>query len=116
MTFADREDAGRQLADQLEYLRGEPVMVVGLPRGGVPVAAQVARKLNAPLDVIIVRKLGVPFQPELAMGAVGEDGVVVTSPDVIAMAGVSSGELMAIEERERARVAASADRYRAGRP
>jgi putative phosphoribosyl transferase len=116
MAFADRDDAGQQLAGQLEHLRGEPVMVVGLPRGGVPVAAQVARKLNAPLDVIIVRKLGVPFQPELAMGAVGEDNVVVTSPDVIAMAGVSPGELARTEAAERARVATAADRYRAGRP
>jgi hypothetical protein len=59
------------------YLRGEPVVVLGLPRGGVPVAFQVAKALGAPLDVIVVRKLGVPFQPELGMGAVGEDEVVL---------------------------------------
>ena len=69
MTFADREDAGRRLAGLLGYLRGQPLVVLGLPRGGVPVAAQVATRLGAPLDVIIVRKLGVPFQPELGMGA-----------------------------------------------
>ena len=70
MFFADRDDAGRRLAARLEHLRGEPVVVLGLPRGGVPVASQVAQALGAALDVIVVRKLGVPFQPELGMGAV----------------------------------------------
>ena len=72
--FRDRVDAGRRLAERLRHLRGEDAVVLGLPRGGVPVAAEVARALDAPLDVIVVRKLGVPFQPELAMGAVGEGG------------------------------------------
>ncbi len=116
MTFADREDAGQRLADRLEYLRDQPVVVLGLPRGGVPVAAEVATRLGAPLDVIIVRKVGVPFQPELAMGAVGEDGAAVTSPDVIAMAGVTDQELATVQSRERAEVAARAARYRAVRP
>src|SRR5262249_13679822 len=83
--------------------------------GGVPVAAQVAGRLCAPLDVIIVRKVGVPFQPELAMGAVGEDGVAVTSPEVIAMAGVTGQELAAVQGRERDGVGARAARYRVGR-
>jgi putative phosphoribosyl transferase len=116
MTFADREDAGLRLADLLEFLRGQPVVVLGLPRGGVPVAAKVASKLGAPMDVIIVRKTGVPFQPELAMGAVGEDGIAVTSPDVVAMAGVTDQELAAVQAREGSEVAARAARYRAGRP
>jgi putative phosphoribosyl transferase len=116
MTFADREDAGGRLADLLEFLRGQPVVVLGLPRGGVPVAAKVASKLGAPMDVIIVRKTGVPFQPELAMGAVGEDGIAVTSPDVVAMAGVTDQELAAVQAREGGEVAARAARYRAGRP
>ncbi|MBO0833324.1 MAG: phosphoribosyltransferase, partial [Actinobacteria bacterium] len=116
MGFADREDAGRQLAGRLEYLRGEPVVVLGLPRGGVPVAAQVASRLDAPLDVIIVRKLGVPFQPELAMGAVGEDDVLVTSPEVIRAAHVTNQELAAVRTRERAEVETRAARYRAGYP
>ncbi len=116
MTFADREDAGQRLAERLEYLRGQPVVVLGLPRGGVPVAAQVATRLGAPLDVIIVRKVGVPFQPELAMGAVGEEGAAVTSPDVIAMAGVTDQELATVQSRERAEVTARAARYRAVRP
>ena len=74
MPFRDRTDAGRRLAVRLRHLRGENVVVLGLPRGGVPVAAEVARVLDAPLDVIVARKLGVPFQPELAMGAVVEGG------------------------------------------
>ena len=74
--FIDRVDGGRQLAEQLHHLRGTPdVVVVGLPRGGVPVAAEVAAALDAPLDVIVVRKLGLPFQPEVAMGAIGEGGM-----------------------------------------
>ena len=77
--FADRADAGRQLAARLQHLRGQRIVVLGLPRGGVPVAFEVARALGAPLDVIVVRKLGVPFQPELGMGAIGEDGVRVLS-------------------------------------
>jgi putative phosphoribosyl transferase len=77
--FRDRRDAGRRLAARLRHLRGENVVVLGLPRGGVPVAAEVARVLAAPLDVIVVRKLGVPFRPELAMGAVGEGGAVVVN-------------------------------------
>jgi putative phosphoribosyl transferase len=116
MTFADREDAGKRLADQLCYLRGQPAVVLGLPRGGVPVAAEVAARLGAPLDVIIVRKVGVPFQPELAMGAVGEDDAAVTSRDVVAMAGVTDQELASLQARERAEVAARAARYRAVRP
>jgi putative phosphoribosyl transferase len=113
--FSDRVAAGQELASLLVHLRGQPVVVLGLPRGGVPVAAEVARALDAPLDVIVVRKLGVPFQPELAMGAVGEDGVRVIDPDVVRMARVSSAELAAIEARERAEVDRRARRYRAGR-
>jgi putative phosphoribosyl transferase len=115
MLFTDRADAGQQLAGRLEHLRGEPTVVLGLPRGGVPVAAEVARTLEAPLDVIVVRKLGVPYQRELAMGAVGEGGVEVTDPQVIHMAGVRPRELAAVEKREQAEVERRAERYRAGR-
>jgi len=73
MLFANRDDAGRRLATRLKPLRGQPV-VLGLPREGIPVAAQVARALGAPLDVIVVRKIGVPFQPELAMGQPARTG------------------------------------------
>jgi len=114
--FSNRTDAGRRLAARLAHLRGEPVVVLGLPRGGVPVAAEVARALGAPLDVIVVRKLGVPFQPELGMGAVGEDGVRVLNREVIRLAGVSAEELAAVEQREQAEVARRAFRYRGGRP
>ncbi|HEY7265865.1 MAG TPA: phosphoribosyltransferase family protein [Trebonia sp.] len=114
-TFADRADAGRRLARLLGHLRGQRVVVLGLPRGGVPVALEVARALGAPLDVIVVRKLGAPPQPELAMGAVGEDGAIVINPEVLRQAGVGGDELAAAREREQAEVAARAIRYRAGR-
>src|ERR1017187_3209902 len=99
MVFCDRVDAGRALARKLEHLCGESVVVLGLPRGGVPVALEVARALDAPLDVIVVRKLGVPFQPELGMGAIGEGGVRVLNAEVVRLAGVSSEELAAVEQR-----------------
>jgi putative phosphoribosyl transferase len=75
MLFFNRSDAGRRLAAEVEPLRGEHPVILGLPRGGVPVAYEVAVALDAPLDVIIVRKLGVPFEPELGMAAIGEAGV-----------------------------------------
>jgi putative phosphoribosyl transferase len=115
MVFTDRADAGRQLAARLQDLRGEPVVVLGLPRGGVPVAAEVARVLGAPLDVIVVRKLGVPYQPELGLGAVGEDGVRVLNAAVIWDAGVSEADLAAVEQRERAEIDRRAKRYRGER-
>jgi len=116
MVFADREDAGRRLAARLGHLRGKPVVVLGLPRGGVPVAFEVAQALGAPLDVIVVRKLGVPFQPELAMGAVGEDGVRVINRQVVHAARVPEDELAAVLTREQAAVDARAARYRARWP
>jgi len=116
MMFADRDDAGRRLAARLEHLRGEPAVVLGLPRGGVPVAFHVARALGAPLDVIIVRKLGVPSQPELGMGAVGEDGVRVINPEVVRASRVPQAELADVQAREQAAVQARAARYRAMRP
>ena len=116
MLFVNRDDAGRRLAGRLEHLRGRPLVVLGLPRGGVPVAAQVARALGAPLDVIIVRKIGVPFQPELAMGAVGEDGVHVSDPYIIRAGAIKPEEFAAAEAREQATVNACAARYRSHRP
>ncbi len=116
MFFTDRAEAGRRLAARLEPLRGEPVVVLGLPRGGVPVALEVARALGAPLDVIVVRKLGVPFQPELGMGAVSEDGVHVINRDMARRAGVSENELAAITARQQATVELRAASYRVIRP
>jgi putative phosphoribosyl transferase len=114
--FADRTDAGRQLAARLRHLAGQDVVVLGLPRGGVPVACQVAESLGAPLDVLIVRKLGVPFQPELAMGAVGEGGVLVRNEDVLDLADVGSAQFAEVERRERAEVEERARRLRSDRP
>jgi putative phosphoribosyl transferase len=99
--FADRHDAGRRLAAGLAHLGGQDLVVLGLPRGGVPVAYEIARALDAPLDVIVVRKLGVPFQPELAMGAIGEGDVCVLDRDLMARVGVSQAALRAVEQRER---------------
>ncbi len=113
--FDNRRDAGRQLARQLDHLSNEDVVVVGLPRGGVPVAAEVAQHLRAPLDVILVRKLGLPFQPELAMGAIGEGGVRVLNADIISRAGITESELSQVEERERRELERRARLYRSGR-
>ena len=90
--------------------------MLGLPRGGVPVAAEVADALGAPLDVIVVRKLGVPSQPELGMGAIGEDGVRVVDADLVRRAGVSPAQLEAVEQHERAELARRARRFRGDRP
>lgn len=113
--FRDRADAGRQLARRLEHLRGEDLAVLGLPRGGVPVAAEVAEALEAPLDVIVVRKLGVPLQPELAMGAIGEGGVEVVNPAVVRQARITSDEWRAVERRERDELDLRVARLRRGR-
>jgi putative phosphoribosyl transferase len=115
--FRDRTDAGRQLAERLKPRPGDEVAVVlGLPRGGVPVAFEVARELDAPLDVIVVRKLGVPYQPELAMGAIGEDGVRILNHEVLAMAGVSRDEVATVERSERGELERRAARFRGSRP
>jgi predicted phosphoribosyltransferase/dienelactone hydrolase len=114
--FADRRTAGRQLGDRLRHLRGQDVVVLGLPRGGVPVAAEVAEALGAPLDVCLVRKLGVPAQPELGMGAIGEDGVRVISQEVLRETRVPPEALARVEERERRELNRRATRYRGERP
>ncbi len=114
--FIDRADAGRQLGQRLRYLRGSDAVVLGLPRGGVRVAAEVAAALGAPLDVIMVRKLGVPAQPELAMGAIGEGGVRILLPETLSRARVSPAALAAVERRERAELRRRAQRFRGDRP
>jgi len=102
MSFYDRTDAGRRLAAELEKFKGEDVVVFALPRGGAPVAEPIAVLLKAPLDLVLVRKIGVPFQPELAMGAVADGGapVIVRNEDVIAMADVSEQEFESVCARE----------------
>jgi predicted phosphoribosyltransferase/dienelactone hydrolase len=116
MIFTDRHDAGIRLAARLQRFRGESTLVLGLPRGGVPVAHEVARALGAPLDLLLVRKLGVPFQPELAMGAIGESGVRVLDERVVRDAGVTPAEIAQVEKAERAELRRRGARYRAGRP
>lgn len=116
MRFRDRSDAGRRLAGRLQFLRGEDVVVLGLPRGGVPVAAEVARALRAPLDVILVRKLGVPAQPELGLGAIGESGARVINPEVVRYAHVSEAEIGQVERKERAELQRRAQRFRGDTP
>ncbi|GAA3771410.1 phosphoribosyltransferase family protein [Streptomyces coacervatus] len=115
MRFEDRTDAGRRLARRLEYLHGQDVVVLGLPRGGVPVAFEVARELDAPLDVLVVRKLGVPWQPELAFGAVGENGVRVLNDDVIEQIRLSPADQRTVEQAERAELERRVVRYRRNR-
>ena len=99
--FADRADAGRRLAARLHHLGPARPVVLGLPRGGVPVAAEVARVLAAPLDVVLVRKLGVPGRPELAVGAVGEGGVRVVNEEVRRAAHVDAHTLATLESHGR---------------
>ncbi len=106
MVFHDRAEAGHRLAAKLAHYKGEEAVVFALPRGGVPVAAPIAAMLPAPLDLVLVRKIGAPFRPELAMGAVADGGspVVVCNEDVIAMAGVDEVEFDAACRRELAEI------------
>ena len=116
MPFLDRADAGRRLAGALTEVRGADAIVLGLPRGGIPVAYQIARALGAPLDVILVRKVGLPAQPELAMGAIGEDGVRLVNTEVTVAEQVSERVFAEVEHRERAELHRRAERYRLDRP
>lgn len=114
--FIDRQDAGVQLAERLHGLAGfESAVILGLPRGGVPVAFEVSRALGVPLDVIVVRKLGVPFQPEVGFGAIGEDGVRVLNRDIVRLASLTPDEMAAVEARERAELLRRARRFRGDR-
>jgi putative phosphoribosyl transferase len=113
--FADRADAGRRLAVRLSALRGRDVVILGLPRGGVPVAFQIAQSLQAPLDVIVVRKLGVPYEAEVAMGAIGECGVRVVNRSVVDAAGVTPKQFALVEQSERRELVRRVARFRGGR-
>lgn len=115
--FSDRHDAGRQLAVRLQRLAGRPgLIVLGLPRGGVPVAYEVALALRAPLEVFVVRKIGVPSHEELAMGAVASDGMRVVNQDVVRQFGISRQTFDAITEEEEREVLRRDREYRLGRP
>lgn len=106
MPFVDRVDAGRRLAQALASYKDQQPVVLALPRGGVPVAAEIATALEAPLDLVLVRKIGVPFQPELAMGAVvdGAAPVTVRNEDVLALTHISNQEFAAVRDRELAEI------------
>jgi putative phosphoribosyl transferase len=118
MPFIDRTDAGRQLAKALARYKAQRPVVLALPRGGVPVAAEVATALDAPLDLILVRKIGVPFQPELAMGAVVDGGkpIIVRNEDVISLTGVSEQEFNATCDQQLAEIERRRKLYLGDRP
>jgi len=116
VTFEDRPDAGRKLAERLRaYADRQDVLVLGMPRGGVPVAFEVAQALHAPLDVFLCRKLGVPLQEELAFGAIALGGVRVLDEQIVEAAGLGRTEIDAITARERRELERREDVYRAGR-
>ena len=118
MPFRNRDDAGRQLAQRLLKFKGEKAVVFALPRGGAPVAAPIAEALAAPLDLVLVRKIGVPFQPEFAMGAVADGGTPITvrNEDVIAMARVSEEAFEAVRQRELEEIERRRRAYLGARP
>ncbi len=118
MPFEDREEAGKRLAEALLRYKDQHPVVLALPRGGVPVAAEVAAALDAPLDLILVRKIGVPGQVELAMGAVVDGGAPITvrNDDVIHMAGVSEAEFAEVRDRELAEIERRRQNYIGTRP
>lgn len=113
MSFADRTDAGKRLAAELDRFRGDRPVILALPRGGVPVATEIAVALDAPLDLLLVRKIGTPGQPELAMGAVVDGGapIVVRNDDVIRLLRIGDGEFQAICDAELAEIERRRRRY-----
>ena len=118
MPFIDRVDAGKQLAKALAKYKDQQPVVLALPRGGVPVAAEIAAALDAPLDLVLVRKIGTPFQPELAMGAVvdGAAPVVVRNEDVITLARISEHDFAEVRDRELAEIERRRKLYLGSRP
>jgi putative phosphoribosyl transferase len=116
MQFVDRHDAGRRLATRLRHLADDQPLVIGLARGGVPVAHEIARELGAPLDVLVVRKLGCPWQPELGVGALGEGGVHLLNRALMDRIGVTEAALEPVVQREAAELRARLRRYRGDRP
>jgi putative phosphoribosyl transferase len=118
MSFKDRADAGRRLAEALAGYKDQKPVILALPRGGVPVAAAIAAELEAPLDLVLVRKIGVPFQPELAMGAVvdGESPIVVRNEEVIAFVGIDEADFNAVRDRAIAEIERRRQCYLGDRP
>jgi putative phosphoribosyl transferase len=116
MVYKDRKDAGRKLAEKLVHYKDKAdLIVLGLPRGGVTVAREVAEALHCPLDILIVRKIGVPGSPELAAGAVSETGTVVLNEVIISVYGVSSDYLERETARQKEEIARRTDLYRGGK-
>jgi putative phosphoribosyl transferase len=113
--FRNRADAAAELLDRLGTFRDEDVVVLGLPRGGVPVAAIVAEGLGAPLDVIVVRKLGIPGQSEVAMGAIGEGGVRVVDDEIVRRARVRDARFAEVERHEQETLDRRVAQLRGGR-
>ena len=116
MRFRDRRDAGRQLAARLAELDLPAPVVLALPRGGVPVAAEVAARLGGELDVLVARKLGAPQQPELGLGAIAEGGIRVVDPDLVRRLLLTEADLESVTARERAELDRRVEAYRGGRP
>lgn len=113
--FLDRSDAGRKLAHQLKLTSPADPTLVALPRGGVPVAAEVALRLGAPLDVLVVRKIGCPWQPELGVGAVAEGGIRILNHPLLASLGLTPAAIEPAAQREAAEVERRVQRYRSAR-
>ncbi len=113
--FADRRDGGRQLADQLLVMAKEKPIVIGLPRGGIPVAEEIAMALQAPLEALAVRKLGAPHNPEYGIGAIAEDGTRVFDEEALAVLGISGAVLEEIVGRETAELRRRTEAYRGQR-
>jgi predicted phosphoribosyltransferase len=118
MPFVDRSDAGRRLAEALSKYGEEHAIILALPRGGVPVAREVAAALQASLDLVLVRKIGVPMQPELAMGAVvdGPDPLTVRNEDIIKLVGITERDFNAMRDRELAKIQRRRTAYLGKRP
>ncbi|HWB89300.1 MAG TPA: phosphoribosyltransferase family protein [Acidimicrobiia bacterium] len=116
MRFDDRRAAGRMLGEVVRELDPHDPVVYALPRGGVPVGFEVSRVLECPLDVLVVRKIGVPYQPELAMGALGEGGTLVRNSEVLTEAGIDEEDFAAVVERERRELDRRVASYRSAAP
>jgi len=118
MPFRDRTEAGKLLAEALSSYRDQKPIILALPRGGVPIGAEIAAALDAPLDLLLVRKIGAPMQPELAMGAVvdGAEPIVVRNDDVIRLLGIDAASFDAVCQSELAEIERRRQRYLAGRP
>lgn len=111
MRFTNRREAGRRLGANLAHLATEQPVVVGLPRGGMPVAYEVAEALGAPLDVLVVRKLGCPWEPELGVGTLGEGGIRLLSESLMRLTGVTQPQLDVVAGREEAELQRRVQRY-----